>query len=266
MFLSKIKTKKSLLKGFKKSYGRNNQGKITASARKKGHKRLYRNISNQPLTDQPGLIVNIEYDPNRSNFIAKVLTKQNMKYVYKYIPCTQTMNVLQYLKPVTHELKPSQNYNNGKTFYIKNLAIGDLISNIEKYPNQGPVFARSAGTVGQIINFNNKNDLVRIQLPSKEHYYILPDCKVSLGKNANTFHKYLQKWKAGHSSAIGKRAHTRGVAKNPVDHPHGGGEGKSSVGRQPVTPQGRLTRGVKTRKKKKNSFFIALHRRLNKKF
>jgi len=267
MFITKLKLKKSLIKKNKKSFGRNNTGKITVAYRKSGHKRLYRQINFNKSLKTNGIIIGIEYDPNRSAFISKIMKKAKNKTQNKfyYEIANEQSNVFFQIKKIKPELKPNSLYNFGKTFHIKNLNIGDFISNIEKWPNRGAIFARSAGSYAQILDVmeNNKNNLVKIQLPSKEHYYIFGGSKVTLGQVCNKFHKHLSKWKAGVSSRMGKCSRTRGVAKNPVDHPHGGGEGKTSTGRPPVTPKGLLTKGVPTRKKKKNSFFLALNRKKN---
>lgn len=266
MFLTKLLLKKNLIKHFKRKKGRNNQGKITVRQWGGGHKRLYRQIDWKQNNLKQGLILNIEYDPNRSNFIAKVMYRKQGGFVYRYIPCNTYLNVLQTIKPVNENLKPDKSYNKGFSFLLKNLSIGDIICNIEKTPKQGSVFARSAGTYGQIIELKTKkHNLASIQLPSKELYYISQDCKVTLGRNSNRFYQNLQKWKAGTSRHISLRSHVRGVAKNPIDHPHGGGEGKTSTKRPPVSPQGFLTKGVPTRNKKKNNFFIALSRKYSKK-
>lgn len=262
MYLSKIKLQKTLIKGIKRNQGRL-KGKITVRHNGGGVKRAYRQINFKENFRKKGLIVAIEYDPYRNNFIAKVLLKKNNKYTYDYILCKQNTNVFQTILPTTENLIPNENYNLGKTFYLKNLGIGDTISNIEKYPGQGGIFARSAGCFGKIISLNEKRNLIRIQLPSGEQYYISKNCKANLGKMGNLFHQYLKKWKAGTSRRLSVRPKVRGVAKNPIDHPHGGGEGKSTSGRPPVSPTGKLTKGVPTRKKRKNSFFIAL--RKNKK-
>lgn len=263
MFLTKLKLKnKNLIKKHHQKKGRNNTGKITVGQRGGGKKQLYRNLSLVKEDLRRGLVLNIEYDPNRSNFIARVLYNKKGSLKYYYMPCNNKLNVLQDVKQVTRDLIPNKFYNEGFPFLIQNLSVGDIISNVEKMPNQGSVFARSAGTFAQIIEINAKNNkFVCIQLPSKELYYIPKDCKAVLGRNSNRFYQNLRKWKAGVSRNIGRRSHVRGVAKNPVDHPHGGGEGKTSTKRPPVSPQGWLTKGVPTRRKKKNSFFIALRRK-----
>jgi len=259
MFLSKIKLSKNLIKNKKRFQGRL-KGKITVRHRGSGVKKLYRKINLKENFKKKGLIVAVEYDPNRNNFLAKVLLKKNGQFVYDYILCKQNTNIFQTILPIDDNLVPSENYNFGKTFLLKNLNIGDTISNIEKTPGKGAIFARSAGCFGKIISLNEKRNLARIQLPSGEQYYISKNSKVTLGKMANIFHQYLKKWKAGTSRKLNVRPKVRGVAKNPIDHPHGGGEGKSSVGRPPVSPTGKLTKGVPTRNKRKNNFFIALRK------
>lgn len=266
MFLSKLRLqKKNLIFKQHQKKGRNNTGKITVGQRGGGSKQLYRKLSLTKKDLEKALVLNIEYDPNRSNFIAKVLYKKKGSLKYYYMPCNNKLNVLQDIKKVDQNLIPNKFYNEGFPFLIQNLAVGDIISNIEKMPNQGSVFAKSAGSFGQIIELNAKNNnFVCIQLPSKELYYIPKNCTAILGRNSNRFYQNLRKWKAGSSRNVGRRPHVRGVAKNPVDHPHGGGEGKTSTGRPPVSPQGLLTKGVPTRKKKKNSFFIALRKKYTK--
>lgn len=268
MYLSRIQLTKKQLK-FRTSVdqGRNNQGKITVRHRERGHKKLYRKIENNFNNISKGLVLNIEYNPYHSNFLARVLYRKNNTFKYYYVPCNNKLNVLQHIRPVTGDLKPDKLYNEGYPFLLKNLSVGDLVCNIEKRPNQGSTFARSAGTYGQIVEFDaKKKGLVCIQLPSKEQYYVSENCTAILGRNANRLYQNLQKWKAGTSRHIGKRPHVRGVVMNPVDHPHGGGEGKTSTKRPPVTPEGFLTKGVPTRKPTKNNFFIALSRKyINKK-
>jgi large subunit ribosomal protein L2 len=192
MFLSKIKLNKTLIENKKRLQGRL-KGKITVRHRGTGVKKLYRKINFKENFKKKGLIVAIEYDPYRNNFLAKVLLKKNGKYYYDYILCKQDSNVFQTILPVTNDLAPSENYNLGKTFYLKNLSIGDTISNIEKYPGKGATFARSAGCFGKIISLNEKRNLARVQLPSGEQYYISKESKVTLGKMANIFHQYLKK-------------------------------------------------------------------------
>ena len=255
MLLNAINYKNNLTKNFQKKYAKK-KGKILVRHRQKGHKNLYRSINLKHNINLKNLIIGIEYDPNRSNFITKLISKTKNTYEYTYLPATQNLNILQDLNNnFSNKMKTNH------SVLIKDLSIGDFVCNVQKYPNQKSVFARSSGTFVQILDLlSTKKNLAKIQLPSKEQYYISKNCKANLGKNSNFFNKYLKRWTAGKSRQIGKRPSVRGVAKNPVDHPHGGGEGKTSPGKSPVTPQGWLTRNVPTRKKKKNNFFIALKR------
>ena len=255
MFLNNINSKHKLKFNLKKKYAKK-KGKILVRHKQRGHKSLYRNINFQHNIRSKNLIIGIEYDPYRSNFITKLLTKNKNRYNYNYIPSTNKLDILQNVNNSSNE-----NYKKNNSISLKNISIGDFICNVQKYPTKPSVFARSAGTFAQVLDVSKvRNDLIKIQLPSKEQYLVSKNCKANLGKNSNSFNKYLKKWKAGKSRHIGRRPKVRGVAKNPVDHPHGGGEGKTSPGKPPVTPQGRLTRNVSTRKKKKNNFFIALKR------
>lgn len=266
MYLSRLQLTKNLRSQKQRTDGRNNQGKITVRHRGGGHKKLYRKVEKNFNNLKTGLILNIEYNPTHSNFLARVLYRKNNTFKYYFIPCNNKLNVLQHILPVSNDLKPDKLYNEGYPFLLKNLSLGDLVCNIEKYPGQGSTFAKSAGTYGRIIEFNAKQKgLVCIQLPSKEQYLVSENCKAFLGRNSNKLHQNLSKWKAGTSRKIGRRPTVRGVVMNPVDHPHGGGEGKTSTKRPPVSPEGFLTKGVPSRKKKKNNFFIALSRKYLKK-
>jgi len=259
MYISNLSYRTLNKKKLKKSYGRNNQGKITVRYRKKGHKKLYRFLNNTNKFDSDKIIISIEYDPNRNVFLANTFSKSKNKYIKEYILSTNGMNVLQMFKSTNNQT--GLNLNNLHT-QAKNLSIGDIISNIEVIPGKGAIFAKSAGCFGQVVKLSDtKKGLVQIRLPSKEQYFIFKESTVMKGRMSNLLHKQLKKWKAGTSNNLGINSKVRGVAKNPIDHPHGGGEGKGYIGRPPVTPQGRLTKGVPTRKKRKNSFFIALSRK-----
>lgn len=256
MYISKLFLNKNNYYNLKRNYGRNNQGKITSRYRKKGHKRLLRIVDKNLFLDKNYIITSINYNPSKNKFLVTAYNKSNKLLIYKHYELNNNANVLD----IIAKNKNSTDVNNYLNFVsLKDLSIGNIICNIEKIPGKGPVFARSAGTFGQIIKFSNKN-LVQIRLPSKEQYFIHNNSKCIKGKNSNIFHKQLKKWKAGNSSNLGVKSKVRGVAKNPVDHPHGGGEGKGYVGRAPVNPNGKLTKNVPTRKVKKNSFFIALRR------
>lgn len=249
----KNKTKKILTK----KYGRNH-GQIVCHHRSGSLKRKYIFLNNNI---KKGLILNIKYDPNQTTFTAKILIKQQNKYVFKYQKCSNFSNILCNTAFKKHiQLQDKEKLIN-QTTLLKNLAVGDIICNVQKNPENSAVFAKSAGTFAQILEKKAKKDhLIKIKLPSKEQYLISETCTATLGQNSNKFHQHLQKWKAGVSRKLGVRPKVRGVAKNPIDHPHGGA-GKSSTGGVPRTPWGKPTKGFNTRKKKKNSFFIALHRK-----
>lgn len=259
MYISNLSFKTLNKKKLRKSYGRNNQGKITVRYRKKGHKKLNRFLNETNQFNNDKIIISIEYDPNRNVFLANTFSKLQNKFFKEYILSSNKMNVLQMFKSESNQSGLDLN-----TFHTqaKNLSIGDIISNIEIIPGKGAVFAKSAGCFGQVVKLSDtKNGLIQIRLPSKEQYYIFKNATVMKGRMSNLLHKQLKKWKAGTSARLGVNSKVRGVAKNPIDHPHGGGEGKGYIGRPPVTPQGKLTKGVPTRKNKKNSFFIALSRK-----
>ena len=242
----KFKTKYLINKKIKKA-GRNNSGKITVYHQGGGHKQLYR-VINFNKFKIPGIITNIEYDPNRSSNIAKICFFINNNKYYYYILAPKNLKVLD-------RIFFNQNINKiGNIYLLNDLNIGDYIYNIEMQPNQGAKIARSAGTYCQIIQKNDKHAVVK--LPSGEERLISINCKASLGVVSNENKKNLILKKAGKSRWLNKRPTVRGVAMNPVDHPHGGGEGKSSGGRPSVTPWSKYTKGKPTRSKKKNNKFI----------
>lgn len=190
MSFSKINSN-GLKKNLKKRFGKNNQGKITLRSRGQGSKRSYRSINFNYSIRENGLVSFIEYDPNRSVFIAKILFKQKNSYRYEYHICNQNLNILQDFKKATLSNLDILNKN---VSLLKNLSVGDFVSNIEKVKGSGSIFARSAGTYSQIISKHTKyKNFIRIQLPSKEQYYIPENVTVTVGKNSNSFHKYLRK-------------------------------------------------------------------------
>jgi large subunit ribosomal protein L2 len=234
---------KKLIKGFKKSNGRNNSGKITIQHRGGGHKRLYRFINFNRSINIEGIVIKILYDPNRSANIAYIKNKKNFKEYFILAP--EGIKIGQYIK---------SSYNAeliiGNALPLKKIPIGSLIHNISLYPNTKGIFNRSAGTSAQLIQ-KIDNKFAKIKLNSGELKLILLSCYATLGIVSNINHKLIKKGKAGRSRWLNKRPIVRGVAKNPVDHPHGGGEGKTSGGRPSVTPKGKITKGLPTRKKLK---------------
>ena len=232
---------KKLTKGFKRANGRNNQGKITVRHRGGGHKRLYRKISFNRSKNIEGCVSKITYDPNRSANIAFIKNDSENNFIL----APDGLKLNQYINSSCNaELKI------GNALPLKNIPIGSLIHNISLYPNSSGKLIRSAGTSAQLIQKLN-NKYAKIRLSSGELKLILLTCYATLGIVSNINHKKIKLGKAGRSRWLNRRPSVRGVAKNPVDHPHGGGEGKTSGGRPSVTPQGIITKGQTTIKKKK---------------
>lgn len=238
---------KKLIKGFKRSNGRNNQGKITVQHRGGGHKRCYRLINFNRINVN-GIVTGILYDPNRSANIAYIQNKKENKDFLIISPENLKINTI---------INTSENADLqiGNSLPLKNIPIGSLIHNISLYPNQKGKLIRSAGTSAQLIQKIN-NKYAKIRLSSGEIRLILLNCFATLGIVSNIYHKKIKLGKAGRSRWLNRRPHVRGVAKNPVDHPHGGGEGKTSGGRPSVSPQGKITKGKPTRKKNNNKLII----------
>ena len=232
---------KKLIKGFYRSNGRNNQGKITVRSRGGGHKRLYRKISFKRDINVHGKVLNILYDPNRSANIAYI-KNENKDF---FILAPEGLK-----KETLIESNEKAPLKIGNALPLKNIPIGSIIHNISLLPNSKGKLIRSAGTSAQLIQKIN-NKYAKIRLNSGELKLILLNCYATLGIVSNVHHKLIKLGKAGRSRWLNKRPHVRGVAMNPVDHPHGGGEGKTSGGRPSVSPQGKITKGKPTRKKKK---------------
>jgi len=241
---------KNLIKGFKRANGKNNQGKITVRHRGGGHKRLYRKISFNRSQNIEGYVTKILYDPNRSANIAYI--KNDLQSHLILAP--EGLNLNQYIKS-----SPEAELKVGNALPLKNIPIGSLIHNISLYPNSKGKLIRSAGTSAQLIQKIN-NKYAKIRLSSGELKLILLSCYATLGIVSNINHKKIKLGKAGRSRWLNRRPKVRGVAKNPVDHPHGGGEGKTSGGRHPVTPWGKSTKGKRTRSNKSTDKFILRRR------
>ena len=244
--LSKPFKIKRLIKGFQRSNGRNHQGKITVRHRGGGHKRLYRKINFNRSFELKGCVSKILYDPNRSANIAYIQDKEQSNLILA--PEGLILNDFIESSP-TAELKI------GNALPLKYIPIGSLIHNISLYPNSKGQLIRSAGTSAQLIQKIN-NKYAKIRLTSGELKLVLLSCYATLGVVSNINHKKIQLGKAGRSRWLNRRPVVRGVAKNPVDHPHGGGEGKTSGGRPSVSPQGKITKGKPTRNKKKKKLII----------
>jgi len=246
---------KSLTKGLNKKSGRNNLGRITMRRRGGGNKSLYRMIDfKRNKTDIPAKVATIEYDPNRSARIALLHYADGDK---RYILCPLGISVGdQILAGDKADIKP------GNALPLARIPLGTLVHNIELYPGRGGQLARSAGAYAQVIAKEDKYALLR--LPSGEVRKVLAVNIATVGQVGNIEHENVSIGKAGRNRWLGKRPKVRGVAMNPVDHPLGGGEGRSSGGRHPVTPWGKPTKGYKTRSPKKTSSKLIVKRRGSK--
>ncbi|MBW2061660.1 MAG: 50S ribosomal protein L2 [Deltaproteobacteria bacterium] len=243
---------KSLLKPLHKSGGRNNYGRITCRHRGGGHKRRYRVIDfKRDKMDIPARVFSIEYDPNRGTRIALLHYIDGEK---RYILAPQHLKVGDTV--ITSEkadIKP------GNALPLRATPLGTLVHNIEMKVGKGGQLVRGAGTYAQIMAKEGRYTLLK--LPSGELRLIHSDCKATVGQLSNPDHNLVSIGKAGRNRWLGRRPSVRGVVMNPVDHPHGGGEGKSSGGRHPVTPWGVPTKGYKTRSLKKSSNRYIVKRR-----
>lgn len=243
------KHEKSLLEPTKRKAGRNNQGKITVRHHGGGHKKQYRVIDFKRLKDGiPGRVATIEYDPNRSANIALINYADGEK---RYILAPKGLEVGQ-----TIYSGPEADIKVGNALPLANIPMGTTIHNIEMKPGKGGQLVRSAGTSAQVLGREGKYVIVRLQ--SGEVRLILATCRATIGQVGNEQHELINIGKAGRSRWLGKRPTVRGSVMNPNDHPHGGGEGRSPIGRKsPMTPWGKPALGYKTRSKKnKSSKFI----------
>lgn len=254
--ITRDKPEKSLTLAIKKSGGRNAQGRITSRNRGGGHKRRYRIIDfKRDKHDTPAKVVSIEYDPNRSSRIALLEYSDGEK---RYIIAPLDIQV-------NDELMSGENVEikSGNALPIRNMPLGIFIHNIELVPGHGGILARSAGTSAQLMAKEGK--FAHIKMPSGEIRLVPTGCYAVIGQVGNPDHEAIALGKAGRSRWLGKKPGVRGVAKNPVDHPHGGGEGKAGQGNpHPVSPWGKPTKGYRTRKGKKASNKFIIKRRVNK--
>jgi len=242
---------RSLLEPLKKSGGRNARGKLTVRHRGGGHKRMYRVIDFKRDKDGiPARVASIEYDPNRSARIALLNYADGEK---RYIIAPVGLEVGQ--KVVSGE---GADIKVGNTLPLRNIPVGTLVHNIELHPRGGGKIVRSAGTAAQLMAKEGKH--AHIRMPSGEIRLVLQDCRATVGQVGNLDHENITVGKAGRSRWLGFRPTVRGVVMNPVDHPHGGGEGRSPIGRNPVTPWGKPALGARTRKKKPGDRLIVRRR------
>ncbi len=253
--LSKKKPEKSLTFGFKRNKGRNNQGKITCRHKGGGHKRLYRFISfKRNCNSIIGKIASIEYDPNRTSFISQVDYSNGKK---EYILSPNSIKIGQHI--ICSENAPIIT---GNSLPLSKIPYGTDIHNIEIYPGKGGQIARSAGCFGKVLS--KEKEYTIIKLSSKEVRLFHKSCFATIGKVSNLDNKKCTSGKAGRSRWLGIRPTVRGSAMNPIDHPHGGGEGRSPIGRpRPLTPWGKVALGKKTRIANKKSNNLILHKRVS---
>jgi len=250
--ITKSEPEKALTAPVKRRGGRNNYGRITTRHQGGGHKRRYRLIDFKRNKDGvPGRVAAIEYDPNRNARIALIFYVDGEK---RYMLAPNKLNVGDQV-----EAGPKADIKVGNALPLRNIPVGTTVHNIELYKGRGGQLARSAGTSAQIMA--KENDYATLRLPSGEMRMIHLECRATVGEIGNREHENLTTGKAGRSRWLGKRPTVRGTTMNPVDHPHGGGEGSTPPGRHPVTPWGVPTLGHKTRKTNKPSDKYIVRRR-----
>jgi large subunit ribosomal protein L2 len=254
--LTKKKREKSLIEPLKERAGRNSAGRITMRRRGGGHKRSYRVIDfKRDKIEIPSKVASIEYDPNRS---ARIALLQYVDGEKRYILAPDGLEV-----GAKVEAGPKADIKPGNALPLERIPLGTAVHNIEMKKGRGGQMARAAGAHAQIMA--KEGDHVQLKMPSGEVRIVRKECYATIGQVGNLDHENVVIGKAGKARWLGVRPHVRGVAMNPVDHPLGGGEGKSSGGRHPVTPWGVPTKGYKTRKKKKPSSKFIVRRRPSKK-
>ncbi|MFA7638037.1 MAG: 50S ribosomal protein L2 [Parvibaculum sp.] len=253
--LHKGKPVKSLTEGLTKSGGRNNHGRITVRFRGGGHKRSYRLVDfKRTKADIPATVERLEYDPNRTAFIA-LIKYEDGELAYILAP----QRIAAGDKVISGnrvDVKP------GNAMPLQNIPVGTIVHNVEMKPGKGGQIARSAGAYVQLVGRDRGYALLR--LSSGEQRMVPGTCMATIGAVSNPDHANITIAKAGRNRWLGKRPHVRGVVMNPVDHPHGGGEGRTSGGRHPVTPWGKPTKGKKTRSNKATSKYIVRSRHQKK--
>ena len=242
---------KALTQGLSSKGGRNNLGRMTVRHRGGGHKRRYRVIDfKRRKFDVVGTVERLEYDPNRSAFIALVAYGDESQ---AYILAPQRLAVGDTVVAAERaDIKP------GNAMPMRNIPLGTIIHNVEMKPGKGGQLARAAGAYAQLIGKDAGYALLRIG--SGEQRMVRAECMATIGAVSNPDHKNIKLAKAGRSRWLGRRPKVRGVAMNPIDHPHGGGEGRSSGGRDPVTPWGKPTKGKRTRSNKRTDRYIMRRR------
>ncbi len=251
--ITKKSPERSLLTVLKKNAGRNSYGKITVRHKGGGNRRKYRIIDfKRNRLDEQANVIAIEYDPNRSANIALIEYADGVR---SYIIAPEGLHVGDVVESgVNADIKP------GNCLFIENIPVGTFIHNIELYPGKGAQLARSAGIGAQLMA--KENGFAQVRLPSGEVRMVRLNCKATIGVVGNSDHENISLGKAGRKRHMGIRPTVRGSVMNPCDHPHGGGEGKSPIGRPgPVTPWGKPALGYKTRKKNKSNKYIVKRRK-----
>ncbi len=243
---------KPLLRPLKKSGGRNNQGRMTIRHRGGGHKRQYRVIDFKRDKDNvPAVVESIEYDPNRSARIALLkYADGERRYIIAPVGLSVGSSVV---SGEGVDVMP------GNVLPLKDIPLGTVVHNVELRKGKGAQLLRSAGAYGQVLAKEGK--YAQIRLKSGEVRMVALECRAAIGQVGNTDHENISIGKAGRARWLGRRPKVRGVAMNPIDHPHGGGEGKTSGGRHPVTPWGKPTKGYMTRRRKQSDRYIVRGRR-----
>lgn len=255
--LYKGKPEKSLTEGLSSKGGRNNTGRITVRFRGGGHKRTYRivDFKRRARLGDTATVQRIEYDPNRTAYIALITYEDGEK---AYILAPQRLSAGDKVTAAEQaDIKP------GNAMPIGNIPVGTVVHNIETKIGRGGSIARSAGSYAQIVG--RDRGYVAVRLGSGEQRLVHGRCFATVGAVSNPDHMNISMGKAGRNRWLGKRPHNRGVVMNPIDHPHGGGEGRTSGGRHPVTPWGKPTKGHKTRSNKRTDKFIVTSRHARKK-
>ena len=251
--ITKFTPEKSLIEVKKKHSGRNSYGKITVRHRGGGNKVKYRIVDFKRQSESPATVIGIEYDPNRSAYIALLQNEEGDKsYILAPVGLKDGDKVY---SGKDADIKP------GNTLPIANIPVGTMIHNVEIYPGKGGQLVRSAGSAAQLIS-KEENGMAQVRLPSGEVRFIRLDCKATIGQVGNLEHENVKVGKAGKTRHKGIRPTVRGSVMNPCDHPHGGGEGRSPIGHPgPLTPWGKPALGYKTRNKKaKTDKFIVKRR------
>ncbi len=249
--ITRQRPERSLVEGIHKSGGRNNTGSLTSWFRGGGHKRRYRIIDfKRNKMGVPARVASVEYDPNRSANIALLHYADGEKrYILQPVGLKVGMTIVS---------GPEADILVGNSLPLKNIPPGTLVHNVELRPGKGGQMGRAAGAEIRLVS--REGSYALLKLPSGEVRRVLVDCTATIGRVGNVDHQNEKLGKAGRARWKGRRPHNRGVTMNPVDHPHGGGEGRTSGGRNPVTPWGRPTRGYKTRNNPRTDKFIVTKR------